>query len=238
MAIPYEGQVPDQELCAAPEEVIKQLGRLYCIVHCNMLLCQYWPCVHGPHCKCHAHPCLRDAILDRQDKFVSASMLTQGFEHNGLMFKILRHDGGSLKTKGRSAISVSDEQLKSWKQAAATLCWETVDPVHCTGVLLKQLQDSVQIGLCGVTRLKSALDGRGTPVLGQQAGVDVQGPKSRDVQESLGQYVAICCRDAQIWLQTRQLSQKVCLFACKLSLIACLVGAPHQRTVMLPGRTP
>ena len=35
----------------------------------------------------------------------------------------------------------------------------------------------------------------------------------RDVQEPLGQDVAIRSCDAQVWLQACQLSKKVCLFA-------------------------
>ena len=53
-----------------------------------------------------------------------------------------------------------------------------------------------------MTCLESTLDRRGAPIVGQQAGVNVQGPKSRDVQESLGQYVAICCCYTKIRLQT------------------------------------
>ena len=75
--------------------------------------------------------------------------------------------------------------------------------------------------------LKSSLDRGGTPVLGQQAGVDVQGPKPRDVQEPLGQYVAICGGDAEVRLQAYQLLQEVLLPACNTFLLAHLAFAFH-----------
>ena len=62
--------------------------------------------------------------------------------------------------------------------------------------------------------LNSSLDWGGTPVPGQQAGVDVQSPKPRDVQEPLGQYVAISGGDAEVRLQACQLLQEVPLLAC------------------------
>ena len=48
------------------------------------------------------------------------------------------------------------------------------------------------------SHLQSALNRRGAPVLGQQAGVDVEGAKTRDVQEGLRQNVAICSCDTQV----------------------------------------
>ncbi len=69
-----------------------------------------------------------------------------------------------------------------------------------------------------VTCLESTLDRRGAPVLRQQAGVDVQGSESGDVQELLGQYVAIRSCDAEVWLQACQLTQEFPLLNVNISL--------------------
>lgn len=64
-ALPHQRNVPDQEFCAAPEQVVKQLRRLYDIIHCHALLRQNRPGIHGPHCEGHADARLCDAVLGR-----------------------------------------------------------------------------------------------------------------------------------------------------------------------------
>lgn len=64
-ALPHQRKVPDQEFCAAPEQVVKQLRRLYDVIHCHALLRQNRPGVHGPHCEGHANARLCNAVLDK-----------------------------------------------------------------------------------------------------------------------------------------------------------------------------
>ena len=83
------------------------------------------------------------------------------------------------------------------------------------------MMDVVWVWCVWKSHLKGALDRSGPTELGKQAGVDVEGPKGGDVQEGLGQEVAIGSCHAQVRLEACQCLQEACLSSLPLSSLPC-----------------